>query len=109
MTRRPTASVTLRLASSNPAEGIVSQSTLTFTPENWETRRKISVIGVNDVIDDGDRKYDLIVSVLASADTDYAALPPKHLTLLNKDDDTAGITVPTVRKHRTHKARATCR
>lgn len=90
LTTQPTANVTLSLASSNIAEGIVSRTSLTFTVNNWDIARRITVAGVNDLIDDGDVHYDLVVSVSASADTDYATLPAKHVTLTNSDDDTAG-------------------
>ena len=90
---QPAANVTVSLASSNVAEGIVSRTSLTFTVNNWDVARRITVDGVNDQIDDGDVQYDLIVSVSASTDTDYAALPAKHVTLTNSDDDTAGFEI----------------
>ncbi len=96
LTKQPSGSTTVSIQSSNTAEGIASRSTLSFTPDNWDIPRTITVSGVNDLVDDGDVHYDLIVSVSSSADVDYAALAPKRVTLTNTDDDTAGVTVTPV-------------
>jgi hypothetical protein len=93
LAKQPAASVTVTLGTSNTAEGIVSRTSLTFTVDNWDVARRITVSGVNDLIADGDVQYDLIALVSASADTDYAALPSKHLTLTNDDDDAAGFII----------------
>jgi hypothetical protein len=106
LAKQPTANVTLLLASGNTAEGIVSRSSLTFTVDNWDVARTITVSGVNDLVDDDDAHYDLVLSVsaTATADPDYAALPAKRVTITNTDDDTAGLTISRVGRARTSES-----
>ena len=88
----PTAEVTIDLSSDDASEGTPSLNSLTFTPDDWDTPQSITVTGVDDQIDDGDVEY-TIVTTASSADTKYDVLDPDDVTLINQDDDTAGITV----------------
>jgi hypothetical protein len=90
---RPTANVSVALASSNVNEGTVAPASLAFTPEDWDTPRQATVTGVDDDIDDGDQAYTIETTASESADPVYAALNPEDVTVTNVDDDTAGITV----------------
>ena len=49
----PTSSVTLPLSSTDTSEGTVSPSSLTFTAANWNVPQTVTVVGVNDNVDDG--------------------------------------------------------
>ena len=49
--------------------------------------------GADDAIDDGDQPYTIITIVTASSDPIYAAIDPADVAVVNRDDDTAGITV----------------
>lgn len=96
---RPTDDVTITLTSNNANEavlldgGISSPSaTVTFTPDEWQTAKTIAVLGIDDVIEDGDRAY-TITSSITSADSTYAALAAQSVTLTNLDDDGYGLLV----------------
>src|SRR5439155_1485718 len=80
-------------SSSNPAEGTVGPSSLTFTAANWSTPQTVTVTGVDDFVMDGDQPYAIVTGPPASADPKYSGLKPADVALVNKDDDVAGITV----------------
>ncbi|WP_354635627.1 DUF4347 domain-containing protein [Planktothricoides raciborskii] len=89
---KPTADVTITVASSNTAEGTVDKSTLTFTSANWNTAQTVTVTGVDDNIDDGDIGY-TISTTANSSDTKYSGLTGTNVSVTNTDNDKAGITV----------------
>ena len=90
---QPSADVTIALSSSNPSEGTVSPASLTFTSDNWNIPQTVDVTGVNDPVDDGDIGYTIVTAAAISADPGYNGLNPFDVTVLNIDNDTAGITV----------------
>ena len=90
---QPSADVTIALSSSNPSEGTVSPASLTFTSDNWNIPQTVDVTGVNDPFDDGDIGYTIVTAAAISADPGYNGLNPFDVTVLNVDNDTAGITV----------------
>jgi hypothetical protein len=92
LTSQPTADVIVNLLSSNTAEGTLSASTLTFTAANWNVAQLVTVTGVDDAIDDGDIAYTITTSA-SSSDSTYNAIDPADVSLMNIDNDSAGITV----------------
>src|SRR5262249_26456098 len=64
----PTSTVTVQLASSDPAEGIPSPASLAFTPSNWNVAQVVTVTGVDDAIADGTKPYTIEVGPLVSGD-----------------------------------------
>jgi hypothetical protein len=94
LTSQPTADVTITVASTNPAEGGVDNSPLTFTAGNWSTVQTVTVRGVNDDVDDGDQPYQFSIAA-TSADPNYVRSVP-NLDALNADNDTAGFLPPSV-------------
>lgn len=93
LTSEPLANVTVSVSSSDTTEGTASTGSLVFTSTNWNTVQTVTVTGVGDFVDDGDINYVLILGVAVSSDTGYNGLNPNDLNLVNRDDDTAGITV----------------
>jgi hypothetical protein len=93
LTSKPTANVTIGLSSSNTAEGTLSASSLLFTPSDWNTAQTVTVTGVDDVVDDGDKAYTVITAPASSTDLTYNNLDPANVSVTNLDDDTAGVTV----------------
>ncbi|MBK8020843.1 MAG: hypothetical protein IPK19_05295 [Chloroflexi bacterium] len=91
LSSQPTADVTIALSSSDTAEGTV-QPAITFTSANWATPQTVTLIGVDDSIDDGDVAYTIITTV-ASGDVSYNALAAPDVSVTNADDDTAGVNV----------------
>lgn len=88
----PTAPVVLSLASNDEDEGLADRATLTFDAQNWNVPQTVTVTGTDDQVDDGDQAYKIVVSV-TQGDATYLALPAAEVSLVNVDDDTAGITV----------------
>jgi predicted outer membrane repeat protein len=89
---RPTADVTLNLASDNPTEGFVSTgNSLTFNSTNWNVEQTVTLTGVDEEIDDGNIIYKLIASSLSS-DTSYSN-KRADTNVTNINNDTAGFTI----------------
>ena len=84
---QPTATVTITLSSSNPAEGILSSPSVTFTPENWDIRRTVVITGANDNLDDGDIPYTILTNPAVSADPNYSGMNPPDASVINHDND----------------------
>ena len=90
---QPSAEVTIDLTSSDTTEGTVSPSSVTFTTSNWSTRRMVMITGVDDHMDDGDVNYTIETDPATSSDAKYSGLNAVDMSLANRDDDRAGITV----------------
>ena len=90
---QPTAEVKINLSSSDTSEGTVSPESLTFTPVNWDKAQKVTITGVDDNLDDGDIRYTIVTAKASSADTNYNNFDADDVSVTNKDDDTAGVTV----------------
>ncbi len=90
---QPLNNVTISLSSSNTAEGTVSPTSVTFTPANWNTPQTITITGVDDDIDDGNINYTIVTAPAVSTDPKYNNLNPADVSVVNINNDTAGITV----------------
>lgn len=86
---QPSADVTVALTSSDTSEGILSVSSVTFTPTNWNTPQQIQVTGVDDALADGDQSYQIVTDASVSSDSNFHGLDPDDVTLINLDDDSA--------------------
>ena len=89
----PTANVTIGLSSSNPSQGSISTSSLTFTPANWNIPQSVTVTGVDDHIDDGDIVYTIVAAPAVSSDPAYAGIIAHSVTVTNLNEDHAGFVV----------------
>jgi hypothetical protein len=96
LTSQPLASVTITLASSDPSEGTLPITTITFTPTDWNLPQTVSVDGVNDTISDGNQPYTVVTSATSSADPAFDNLPVADVAVTNMDDDIPGFTVDPV-------------
>lgn len=77
--------IEVTLASTNPTEGTIAPSTITFTGDNWDRPQTVTVTGVDDVFDDDDQLY--LVEV------DAGTWGQGEVALANRDDDTAAVAV----------------
>src|SRR5439155_26816604 len=68
LTCQPTASVSIPLSSSNTSEGTVSPASVTFTTGNWNVPQTVTVMGVDDVVDDGNIAYTIVTAAATSTD-----------------------------------------
>ncbi|HWM90124.1 MAG TPA: hypothetical protein VN493_05105 [Thermoanaerobaculia bacterium] len=83
---QPTADVTLPLVSNVLTEGTVSPSSLSFTPDTWNTPRTATVTGVDDTVRDGAQAYSIFAGPTVSDDPDYDGLEPA-VPMINLDND----------------------
>ncbi len=87
----PEGVVAVPLASSDPGEGAVSPSSLTFTAGNWNTAQTVTVTGVDDDADDGDASYVIETgdpsSATAAAYDGLEAGDVDDVSVTNADDD----------------------
>jgi len=90
---QPLADVTINLSSSNVLEGTISPASLTFTALNWNVNQPVTITGVDDPIDDGNKAYTIITAPASSADPLYNNFNASDVSVTNNDNDTAGITV----------------
>jgi hypothetical protein len=66
LTAEPSASVVIGLSSNDTGEGSVTPASLTFTTGNWDSPRTVTVIGVDDNVDDGDLNFSIVTAAAAS-------------------------------------------
>jgi hypothetical protein len=90
---QPTADVTIPLASTEVGEAAVSASQLVFTQATWDQPQMVTVTGVDDFVDDGDRMFTVTLGAAQSSDVAYDGFELDDLDGVNTDDDTVGITV----------------
>ena len=88
---QPTGDVTIDVASSNGLEGTVPPADLTFTTGNWATAQTVTVTGVDDLVDDGDVAYTVVLA--AAAGGGYGGVNPADVAASNTDNDSVGVTV----------------
>lgn len=89
----PTSDVTISVASSNPLEGITSTNELIFSPTNWNVPQIVTVTGQDDALVDGNIAYSVVLGAAVSTDLNYNGLNPADVTVINTDDEQAGISV----------------
>lgn len=93
---QPTANVVITLTAATPAEatftGGATTQTLTFTPANFSTAQTVTVVGVDDDVDDNDQPF-TITGTVASSDTDYASLAFPTVSGTNTDNESTSFTV----------------
>lgn len=83
LSHEPADDVTIGLTSSNPNEGTVSASSLTFTATTWASPQTVTVTGVNDGLPDGDQFYDVLFGNAVSTDTLYNGITHSPISVLN--------------------------
>ncbi|WP_186775585.1 right-handed parallel beta-helix repeat-containing protein [Rubripirellula tenax] len=84
---RPTAQVTINLLSTDSSEGMLSQTQLVFTPDDWDQPKTVTAIGVDDSVLDGDIEYTIMTSATESEDPAYDGLPVDDINLVNLDNE----------------------
>lgn len=89
---QPAGDVVIPVSSSDLTEGSVNVSSLTFNAANWNVPQSVTIVGVNDNVDDGNLAYSVVLGAATSTDPAYNGLNPNDVSLTNQDDDTAGIT-----------------
>ncbi|MFI3194494.1 MAG: hypothetical protein QX195_01605 [Methylococcaceae bacterium] len=81
----PTRDVTLNISSSDLSEGTIANPKLIFSPNNWSTPQILTVVGVNDYLNDGNQPY-ILNAKISSNDVNYRQLHFDPITLSNRED-----------------------
>ena len=71
----------------------MSPSTLTFTPQNWNAARTVTVTGVDDPIADDDQAFTAQLGAATSSDAKYNGLSPSDVALTNLDTMSGNFTL----------------
>ncbi len=90
---QPSADVTVSLTGLDNTEGVLDQSSLVFTPSNWNTPQTVTVTGINDDVIDGDQTY--IVTARASAGGGFTGNEIATINVSNLDIGTTRTVTPT--------------
>jgi hypothetical protein len=90
---KPTSKVTIRLESSNIAEGTVFPKRLTFTPRKWNSVQEVIVTGEDDNEKDGNKTFNILTLPAESNDPKYQGIQADDVSLTNSDDETPGVTI----------------
>ncbi|MGB3534691.1 MAG: FG-GAP-like repeat-containing protein [Microcoleaceae cyanobacterium] len=93
LTAQPTGDVLLNFNSSNLQEGNVLIPAVNFTPANWNIPQQITVLGVDDIVADGNVTYSIVSAAAVSLDPNYDGFNPDDVTVVNVDNETPGITI----------------
>ena len=104
LTSKPTSTVVVAVASSDPTAATVTPTSITFTPSNWFTVQPFTVTGVNDDIDQhvsapavDNRRQATLSFTVASFDPNYdqRAIAPVTATIIDDDIAKVNVTFPT--------------
>jgi Ca2+-binding RTX toxin-like protein len=90
---QPTGDVILGLSSSDPAEGTIDKSSLTFTASNWNTAQTVTISGKDENIVDGDKAYQIITAAATSTDSNYNNVNPVDINVTNTDNDSVNVSI----------------
>ena len=72
--------------SSVPAEGTVPVN-ITFTPLTWNIPQTVTITGVDDALDDGNKPYKIRLKAATSLDPLYSGLVGPEVSVSNTDND----------------------
>ncbi|PHR87358.1 MAG: hypothetical protein COA78_37225, partial [Blastopirellula sp.] len=90
--KRPLTNVVLTVIASDPGEATIDQSTLTFTPANWDTVQTVLVAGVDDAISDGTQNSLITLSVNdALSDNAFDAVSDRTVDVVTLDDEATAL------------------
>ena len=93
LSAQPTADVTIGIQSSDTTQGTVSTSSLTFTPQNWNTPQTVTITGVDDGIIGPDTPYLILIAPTVSADPNFNGLVASDVSVTNLEEDTRDLQV----------------
>ncbi len=87
---QPASDVVIRVTSGDTTEATVAPTTLTFTTLNWNVAQTVTVTGVTDTLDDGDKTSSIRIAIDdANSDNAFDALPDQTVSVLTTDIDPA--------------------
>ncbi|MCU0567249.1 MAG: M10 family metallopeptidase C-terminal domain-containing protein, partial [Oculatellaceae cyanobacterium Prado106] len=86
LTQRPTSNVVLNFGGGDATEGTFAPTSLTFTPQNWDSPQVLTITPVDDAIADGSIPY-TITTTFTSTDPNYQTLNPPDIAVTNNDNE----------------------
>jgi hypothetical protein len=97
LTKRPSAFVVVKVIITDSSEGRIADPVnnpsyirqLTFDQSNWNNEQSVTIVGVDDSVDDGNVSYSLELDTTNSADIDYKNTVVPAITVINRDNDRA--------------------
>ncbi|MEQ9578380.1 MAG: gliding motility-associated C-terminal domain-containing protein [Marinoscillum sp.] len=89
----PSAAVDVTLWSNDLTEGDVNPKTFSFTNLNWNAANSFTVTGADDLVEDGDINYLIVLDPAVSGDPTYDNMDPADVTVTTADNDVSGIQV----------------
>ncbi len=87
LSTQPTAEVSFSVTSSDPSEGTVDLSQISFDTTNWNEPQILTVTGIDDDLSDGDVNYQITLGAAVSTDSNYSGNDPEDVTVTNSDND----------------------
>lgn len=94
LNRAPAASSRVRLLVTSADTGeVIATPQLLFDAGNATVPQSVILDGVDEFVDDGDQTVTLTIAVSVDSDPDFAALQPITRTVINVDNDVAGLTL----------------
>ena len=106
LNKPPASQINIEITNSNPEEGNLSSSILSFTPSTWDRVQVLTVTGIDDLFVDGDKKYTLSFKII-SDDKEFSSLSLDSIEILNKDNDIPGVQITPRTGHITSESGAT--
>jgi hypothetical protein len=97
VTSEPRDPVTVPIRSSRPEEGRTDISLIEFDSSNWRDEVNVTVLGMDDAIDDDDQLYKIVIGPSRTTDPPYNGLA-FDLQFTNIDDDQYGMNVVILQK-----------
>ncbi|MBL6991176.1 MAG: hypothetical protein ISR65_15435 [Bacteriovoracaceae bacterium] len=89
----PTQDVTIPISSSDTSEGTVDKSSITFTPSNWNQQQTVTITGVDDQVNDGNKNYKILFGRATSSDNSYHHHYIRYINVRNIDNDDADFVI----------------
>jgi|GEM_PF-3188392 len=93
LSSQPIGNVTVNITSDNLLEASVEYPALIFNSENWNVSQPVKIVGVDELIDDGDKNFNISLNLDKSTDTKYKLLPQILVTGVNIDNDSFGLDI----------------
>jgi hypothetical protein len=106
LSKAPTSTVSLSLASMDKTEGSVSVSGLTFNSGNWNVAQTVTVKGIDDSLRDGNVSYRIALKAISSLDGSFNGVDPSDLVFTNTDNEPTTTTSKSGTKKNTVRSRA---
>ena len=79
----PTADVTIPVSVGDGTEGMVSVGSVTFNSGNWNLPQTVTITGLQDYVNDGSQRYQVVLGPATSADSNFNGLNPGDLSVTN--------------------------